>query len=59
MKYLDPKERAAEKERSRQADERALASGEKSRAQLKQENGYFGYSPDRVIVHYGRSKKVA
>lgn len=37
----DPRERAAEKETSRDADERALATGEKTREQLKRENGIF------------------
>jgi hypothetical protein len=36
---LDPNERAAEKRRSRAEDGRALESGEKSREQLKRENG--------------------
>ena len=36
---FDPKERAREKQRSREDDARALASGEKTREQLREENG--------------------
>lgn len=61
MKFdlLSSKERAAEKELSRDADERALASKEMSRAQLKLRNGHFGYPPERVIIHYGKAKKLS
>ncbi len=41
MNTYDPKKRAAEKEASRDEDERALESGEKTREQLKRENGIF------------------
>src|ERR1044072_7596530 len=40
--------RAAEKQASRDEDARALASGEKSRAQLKAENGAFSFPRDRI-----------
>ena len=46
---LDPKERAREKQASRDEDARALASGEKSRAQLRRENGHFVFAR----VHIG------
>ena len=36
---LEPKERAREKQSSREDDARALASGEKTREQLREENG--------------------
>jgi hypothetical protein len=36
---FDPKERAREKQRSREEDARALASGARSREQLREENG--------------------
>ncbi len=39
--YFDPAERQMEKERSRVADEAALAQGEISRGQLAEENGFF------------------
>jgi hypothetical protein len=45
---LDPEERAREKQRSRDEDGRALASGEKSQAQLRRENGHFAF-PDVFI----------
>jgi hypothetical protein len=38
---LDPVPRAAEKQASREADARALASGEKTRAQLVAENSFL------------------
>lgn len=37
----DASERAAEKQRSRDEDARALASGEKTREQLRSENSHF------------------
>jgi len=45
---FDPKERAREKQRSREEDARALASGEKSREQLRRENGHFAFRNVRV-----------
>ena len=39
--YLDPAARMAEKERSRAADEAALAEGLISREELSKENGFF------------------
>jgi hypothetical protein len=40
-RFFDPKERAAEKQRSRDEDARALASGEASVADLRRKNGAF------------------
>jgi hypothetical protein len=37
----DPKQRAHEKQASRDEDARALATGEKTRDQLRRENGIF------------------
>jgi hypothetical protein len=45
---LDPKERAREKQRSREEDAQALASGEKSREQLRRENGHFVFPNVRI-----------
>jgi hypothetical protein len=45
---FDPVARAAEKQASRDDDARALASGEKSRAQLKAENGAFAFPRERI-----------
>lgn len=47
---LDPAERAREKQESRDADARALASGAKSAAQLRRENGVFAFRNVRVSV---------
>lgn len=41
MASMDPRARAAEKQRSRIADERAISGGGKSMAQLKRENEVF------------------
>jgi hypothetical protein len=46
---LDPDARARAKRLSREADERALASGEKSREQLRRENGFFAFP--KVKIH--------
>lgn len=46
---------ARAKEESRAADERALESGEKSRDDLRRENGLIVLPPDAPI-DYGRSK---
>lgn len=49
--------RAAEKQTSRDEDERALASGEKTQEQLRRENGaFFGM---RVRINYGGAKSLA
>jgi hypothetical protein len=47
---LDPEERAREKQLSREADARALASGEKSRDELRRENGHFAFPNVRVSL---------
>jgi hypothetical protein len=47
---LDPEERAREKQRSRHEDARALASGEKSRDDLRRENGHFAFPNVRVSL---------
>ncbi len=44
----DPAERAKEKQASRDRDEAALASGEKTREQLRRENGHFSFVGLRV-----------
>ena len=53
---LDVAECAREKAASREADARALASGEKSREELRAENGAFGFPPERVRVDFSRVK---
>jgi hypothetical protein len=55
--YFDPKARAAEKQASRDADEAALASGAKSRDDLRRENGGFALlrvRPDFAAAHARR-----
>jgi hypothetical protein len=47
---FDFEERQREKQASRDEDERALASGEKTREQLKQENGAFSFPRDRIRI---------
>ena len=51
--HFDLKERASEKQLSREADVRALALGEKDRDELARENGAFAFPRERVrIVAY-------
>jgi hypothetical protein len=47
---LDPQERAREKQRSREMDASALASGKKSREDLRRENGHFAFAKVRIIL---------
>ena len=47
---FDPKERAREKQRSRDEDARALASGEKSREELRRENGHVVFPNVRISL---------
>jgi hypothetical protein len=47
---LDPAERAREKRNSREADARDLASGAKSRDELRRENGVFAFPKVRVSL---------
>ena len=47
---LDQVARAREKQVSRDEDDRALASGEKSREQLQRENGHFVFPHVRVSL---------
>jgi hypothetical protein len=44
----DPEQRAEEKRRSRVADANALASGEKTRDDLRRENGHFAFPNARI-----------
>jgi hypothetical protein len=48
--------RKAEKQRSRDEDQRALESGQKSREQLRQENGLF--SGVKVRVEFDKAKAL-
>jgi len=53
---FDSKERAREKQISRDEDARALASGEKSHADLRRENGHFVFP--RVHVSFRGAKSL-
>lgn len=52
---LDPHARAAEKQRARDDDERKLASGEKTREALRQEN--VGFATVRVRPDFAASHR--
>jgi len=47
--------RAAEKRKSRRADERALKAGKKSREQLRQENGLFSGVKVRLVLEKAKA----
>jgi hypothetical protein len=51
---FDPLERAGEKEAARLADERALASGAKSRTELARENAFLPRSLARRPIDFTR-----
>jgi hypothetical protein len=53
---LNVAERAREKAASREADAHALASGKKSREQLRAENSAFGFPRERVRVDFAQVK---
>jgi hypothetical protein len=49
------KKRAAEKWKSRKADERALKAGKKNREQLRQENGLFSGVKVRLVLEKAKA----
>lgn len=49
-------QRVLEKAASRAADADALASGAKSREQLNEENGSFGFPANRVQIDFSKAK---
>lgn len=56
-RYHDPSELLRAKQLSREADARALASGEKTREQLRAENTLVGVDYDELVIdfsHCGR-----
>lgn len=55
---VDSAERAAEKRASREADRRALASGEKSIEQLRQENEVFAQLAPIARVNLSSSESL-
>jgi hypothetical protein len=56
--YAEPRERAAEKERSRRADERAVAGGALTPARLKRENEAFAFPQHRVQLLLGSARSL-
>jgi hypothetical protein len=52
----DASDRALEKAISRDRDARAIASGEKSQAQMREENGAFAFPRVRVSIDFSRVK---
>lgn len=59
ISHIDPKQRFAEKEAARRADEEALRSGRKSLAQLKRENEVFAFSPSEARVNWQQARSVS
>ncbi len=55
---FSPRERAAEKQRSREEDAAALASGRKSAADLQHENEVFARLASRARVDPSASKSL-
>jgi hypothetical protein len=53
---LDPVERAREKALSREDDARALATGEKSRVDLRRENAAFAFPRGAIRVDFSGRK---
>lgn len=59
ISHIDPKQRFAEKEAARRADEEALRSGRKSVAQLKRENEAFAFPPSEARVNWQQARSVS
>ena len=56
-KVFDPIARAAEKQRSREEDELALLCGDKTREQLRKENGLFAF--EHVLIDLDAAEELA
>jgi hypothetical protein len=54
VEILNVAERVREKAASREADARAVASGEKSHEELRAENAAFAFPPERVRIDFSR-----
>jgi hypothetical protein len=48
IRFYDPVERAREKQAARDRDEQQIASGERSAAQVQQDNSLFAFPGARV-----------
>ncbi|MBA2451474.1 MAG: hypothetical protein H0V51_25945 [Chloroflexi bacterium] len=57
--HIDPRARARAKQASRAADERMLATGEKSVAQLKRENEVFAPFARSAKIDLTSSRRLA
>lgn len=49
--FYSPSDISAEKARSRAEDEYALTSGQKTREQLRKENGRFAFPNAKMLLH--------
>jgi hypothetical protein len=56
LPQVDLRQRPAEKAASRREDVRAVASGSKSVAELRRENGAFAFPRDQVRLNLSRTK---
>lgn len=56
--HLNPELRASQKQASRAADARALSSGAKSRAQVKEENGSLAFSKSQARINLASARKL-
>ena len=56
---LDPKQRFAEKERSRRADVAALRSGQKTQTQLKRENEVLAFPASRARINLNSARSLS
>jgi hypothetical protein len=54
---FDPIARAAEKQRSRDEDDLALLRGDKTREELRQENGLFAFT--NVLIDFDGAEDLA
>jgi hypothetical protein len=58
IEHFDPQERLAEKAESRRVDDRALAAGAKSVAQLKRDNESFAFPPSKARIDWGSARSA-
>lgn len=63
VEYVDPeqlwRESVEAKERARRADEEDLRTGRKTAAQLKRENEFFAFPPDRVRINLDSARRLS
>lgn len=56
--FFVPEERALKKQESRDRDDRALASGEKTREQLTKESAFFSFGKYKIVSYGGPPPEV-